>query len=118
MSSRYDDSFVRTETLEGGVVVVTPVGDIDMSRSPDLRHVIQSQFDAPGIRKMVVDLDEVGYMDSSGLATLVEAMRTSRNRAVTLVLASLSPRVRSLFEIAKLDTVFEISPSREGAIGA
>jgi len=114
----HDDSFVRSETVDDGVVVVTPVGDIDMSRSPDLRHVIQSKFDHSGIRKLVVDLDEVGYMDSSGLATLVEAMRTAKSKSVPLVLASLSPRVRSLFEIAKLDTVFEITESREQAIGA
>lgn len=113
----HDDTYVRTEALEGGVVVVTPVGDVDMSRSPDLRHVIQSQFARSGLRRLVIDLDEVGYMDSSGLATLVEAMRTAKKNAVELVLASLSPRVRSLFEIAKLDTVFEISGSREEAIG-
>lgn len=113
----HDDTYVRTEALEGGVVVVTPVGDVDMSRSPDLRHVIQSQFERSGLRRLVIDLDEVGYMDSSGLATLVEAMRTAKKNAVELVLASLSPRVRSLFEIAKLDTVFEISGSREEAIG-
>ena len=113
-----DTSFVRTESLNGGVVVITPVGDIDMSRSPALRSVIQQELGRSGVTRMIVDLDEVGYMDSSGLATLVEAMRTAKTGSCDLMLASLSPRVKSLFEIATLDTVFRIMEDREQAIDA
>ena len=46
----------------------------------------------PGLRRKMIDLDEDGYMDSSGLATLVEAMRTAKKNAVELVLASMNAK--------------------------
>jgi len=63
----------------------------------------------------VVDLSGVNYMDSSGVATLVEAMQISRRQSTKLVLCSLQDKVRSVFEIARLDRVFEIAPNVEVA---
>jgi anti-anti-sigma factor len=55
-------------------------------------------------------------MDSSGLATLVEALQNSRKSQIALSLCALTPRVRSILEIARLNTVFAIHESRDAAI--
>ena len=60
----------------------------------------------------------MSYMDSSGLATLVEALQNSRKGAVPLSLCALSPRVRSILEIARLNTVFSLFDSREQALAS
>lgn len=98
-------------------VVVRPSGDIDLNRSPSLREQLRAAADRQ-TRRMIVDLREVPYMDSSGVATLVEAMQLARRGGYTLVLCGLQDRVRSIFEIARLDTVFQVVPDVQAAIHA
>ncbi len=66
--------------------------------------------------RVVVDLSGVPYMDSSGVATLVEAMQVARKTRTVLILCNLTDRVRSIFEIAKLEMVFRIVATREDAM--
>ena len=97
--------------------VITPRGDIDMAVSPHFREALrQAQESRP--KRLVVDMAGVGYMDSSGLATLVEAMKLTRNGGTRLVLCSLSDRVRAIFEIARLEKYFTIAPSLDAAVSA
>ena len=89
------------------MTVVKPDGEIDLSRAPSFRTVIAEVFsEKPS--KVVIDLSEVPYMDSSGVATLVEAMQLANRAGAVLVLVGLQDRVQSIFEIARLDTVFKI----------
>ena len=100
-----------------GAVVVSPRGDVDMSRSPVLRETLRAvQADRP--KRVVIDLSEVEYMDSSGLATLVEAMRTAKSHATKLVLCGLNEKVRAIFEIARLHHFFAIVDSVDQALVA
>lgn len=95
--------------------VLTPRGDIDMSCSPHFREALkQAQESRP--KKLVVDMTSVGYMDSSGLATLVEAMKVTRTGGTRLVLCGLSDRVKAIFEIARLEKYFTITPTLDAAI--
>jgi anti-sigma B factor antagonist len=95
--------------------VMRPIGDIDLARSPSLRrHLAVVLAQRP--QRLVVDLSAVPYMDSSGVATLVEAMRLARDHRATLVLAALQSRVRSIFEIARLDMVFRIVGTVDEAV--
>ncbi|MFG0251952.1 MAG: STAS domain-containing protein [Phycisphaerales bacterium JB038] len=99
----------------GDVVILRPVGDVDLNCSPTLRaELIQAQEAKPS--KLIVDLAEVHYMDSSGVATLVEAMKGMRQLGGALVLCSLQERVLSIFEIARLDIVFNIVADLEAAL--
>lgn len=101
----------------GAACVLFPVGDIDLSRSPVLREAMkQALVDKPN--QLVVELSGVAYMDSSGVATLVEAMQLSRKAGVALVLCSLTDRVRSIFEIARLEQVFTIADDLDAALNA
>ena len=104
-------------TSHAGAVVVAPVGDVDMSRSPDLRQTLREVLSARP-QRVVVDLTDVGYMDSSGLATLVEAMRQAKASRIGLVLCGLSEKVRAIFEIARLHQFFTIVESVEAAVSS
>jgi anti-sigma B factor antagonist len=96
-------------------VILKPVGDVDLNSSPALRaELMQAQEEKP--KRLIVDLSEVHYMDSSGVATLVEAMKGQRQRSGTLVLCCMQERVRSIFEIARLDIVFNIVDSLDDAL--
>ncbi len=115
MMAASDNDFVRIENPSDGVSVLVPTSDIDMSRSPELRSSIKNEL-KPGMNRMIIDLSEVQYMDSSGLATLVEAMRLAKKDSITLHLASMTEKVRAIFEIARLDAFFSIKDSREEAL--
>ncbi len=108
-------SFIRTDRPEQGIVVITPSADIDMSRSPELRSIIRQEMGS-NVHKMIVDLEEVQYMDSSGLATLVEAMRNASKTDTKLVICNMNQKVSAIFEIARLDSFFSIVGSRDEAI--
>ncbi len=97
-----------------GLVVLRPLGDVDLSSSKDLQHAVRQTMDGKP-KRVVVDLAGVPYMDSSGVATLVEAMQIARKQSTDLVLASMQAKVRSIFEIARLDRVFTIVDSVEDA---
>jgi len=102
-----------------GVMVVSLRGEIDIMRSPDMQSSLQDAMGRiKGKGAVVVDLSGVTYMDSSGVATLVRGLQLSRKKGVGLVLCSLQDRVRSIFEIARLDTVFPIAATIDEAIDA
>ncbi len=107
-------SLTLTTRTEGNAVILTASGDVDLSGSPLLRQELKKHAG----KKIVVDLSAVPYMDSSGLATLVEAMQSSRKGGGQLFLCALGDRVRSIFSIAKLESVFKIVPSVEAALAA
>lgn len=114
MAERHaSDLVVNSETIAEGEIV-TPAGDIDLSGSPVLRNELRRvQQKRP--KRIIVELGQVGYMDSTGLATLVEAMQQGRKYSTRIVLCSLTDRVRSIIEIARLDSVFVIAADREAA---
>ena len=114
--SNSDHLEVREETTDDGTVLI-PVGDIDLSRAPALRQHL-SRVLGGGADRIIIDLSEVPYMDSSGVATFVEAMQLARKRGSKLILCGLQERVRGIFEIARLDMVFTIFASRDEARSA
>lgn len=109
-----DGLTINTEN-RGTAVIVSPVGDIDLAGSPTLRVELK-KIQGGSISKLVINLSQVPYMDSSGVATLVEALQITRRGNTKLVLCALQDRVRSIFEIARLDTVFTIVDSVETAL--
>ncbi|MHC1744378.1 MAG: STAS domain-containing protein [Syntrophobacteraceae bacterium] len=96
--------------------IIRTEGDVDLSTSPRLRDAVLSVFEQE-TGHVVVDLSAVPYMDSSGIATLVEALRLSRQSNARLTLAAMRPAVESVFELAYLKQVFEVAVSVEEALG-
>lgn len=102
-----------TDPLDDGVRVVLS-GELDLSRSPALRTELL-QVVAERHPRLVIDLTDVPYMDSSGVATLIEALQQVRQHAGRMILCGLQPKVRSIFEIARLDMVFTIVDTMDQA---
>jgi anti-sigma B factor antagonist len=112
-----EDTMKISSEKQDGATIVSPEGDIDLGRSPTLRTSLrEAQSSKPP--RLVVDLSRVDYMDSSGVATLVEALQNARRGGTKMVLCCMKDRVRSIFEIARLDTVFAIVETREAAMTA
>ena len=110
-----DMQFNIASEQRGASTVLRPEGDVDMSRSAAFRSSLREALqDRPD--KLVIDLQQVEYMDSSGVATLVEAARNARGQKVPLVLCGLTPKVKAVFEIARLHLFFEIADSSDNAL--
>jgi anti-sigma B factor antagonist len=95
-------------------VIVAIAGDIDYSVSSQLRTVIRNELDKKP-QLMIIDLSGVPYMDSSGVAVLVEALQAQTKGKRTLAVCCLQEKVRGIFEIARLDMVFKIYSSVDEA---
>lgn len=95
-----------------GVLFVEVQGEINIASSPELKKA----FDKVQASKVVINMAKVGYIDSSGLATLVELLKKCKMKGGSLSLTQLSDKVKSLFEITKLDRLFGIFPTDDTAL--
>lgn len=111
------ENIVKQVRNSGNSIVVDVTGEVDLQRSGELRTVLMAQI-ASKPEKLIVNLEQVSYMDSSGVATLVEALQRVRRGKGKLVLIKLTPRVLNVFEIARLDTIFTIHDSEQEALEA
>jgi len=94
-----------------GVTTITVRGEVDLYTSPDLRSAIMDAVPGtPG--GLELDLGGVDYMDSSGVATLVEGFKRSRELGKTFALISPSRSVMKVLELTRLDAIFEIRQAR------
>jgi anti-sigma B factor antagonist len=82
-------------------------GHIGLDSSPDLRDRLLAILQGQPPKTIIVDLTEVSYIDASGIATLLEALKVARNRQVTLCLKGLQGRMVRFFEVTGLLSVFE-----------
>jgi len=101
---------------EGTAIIASIVGEIDLHRSPDLRGDLMLLLNGRNPVKFILDCSRVPYMDSSAIAVLVETLQKLRKLGGKLFLTNLQPRVRSLLEIARLDSIFVICDTVELAI--
>ena len=105
---------VRIEEKDS-VKICYAEGDIDINSSPQLKKVFDKVSQAKS-EKVLINLKGVGYIDSSGLATLVEILKNFRGYGGKLKLCNLSNKVKSLFEITKLEKLFDIVDTEEEAV--
>lgn len=99
----------------GRDVIVDLVGDIDLNLSQAFQQAMIDVIDQSP-QRVVINLAKVGYMDSSGIASLVKLLSRMRRMQLPLYMVALGDRVRSLFQITKLETVFEIRDTEEEAL--
>jgi anti-sigma B factor antagonist len=93
---------------EGDAILVAIRGEIDLHNSPGLRTDLLDALNRQMPRKLVLNLADVPYMDSSAIAVLVEALQKMRKAGGKIFLTNLQPRVKGLLEIARLDTIFSV----------
>jgi anti-sigma B factor antagonist len=103
------------ETLDDQVHVVTVRGEIHVSTAPQFSERLNEAI-AAGRTCVVIDMDEVAFIDSTGLSVLLNALRRVTRRKGSLVLVVSNPTVLRLFEITRLDSTFEIAADRKAAI--
>jgi len=111
------DGVVRRVRRTADAVVLELTGEVDLHRSVALRGVLLDIMEEKPPRLVIV-MQDVEFMDSSGLATLVEALQISRRNGTKLFLVGLRPRVRSIFEISRLDGIFSICRDEAEALSA
>jgi len=97
------------------VIVVSPRGAVDFSNSPALRGALLSARQKQPHR-LIVDLSEVSYMDTSGVATLVEALGATSKSRSELLLCGVQQRVGAMLGIARVENMFAIVDTLEGAL--
>ena len=100
---------------KNGLTVCHVEGEIDINSSPAIKKAFDRILSAK-TPKIIVNLSKVTYVDSSGLATLVEILKNMRSYGGRLRLTNLSSKIKSLFEITKLEKLFEIMADEEEAI--
>lgn len=91
---------------QAGTWILELHGDVDLSSSPKAREALLDAVGRGG--PVLVDLSGVGYMDSSGVASLVEALQQAKQANVTFALAAVQERAMRVLKLARLDRVFTI----------
>lgn len=102
-------------TDRDGVKICCIDGEIDLNTSPQLKKEFEKIVGAKA-KKVLINFSSVTYVDSSGLATIVEIFKKLKSYGGILKLSNLSPKVKNLFEITKLEKLFDIQDDEEEAI--
>ena len=106
---------MKHEILEKqGASIVVFTGEIDLESSPAARETLLKCFEHTG--NVIVDLSDVSYIDSSGVASLVEALQAAKKQGSQFALAAVSEPTRRVLELARLDKVFTLYDSVELAL--
>ncbi|MBU0616852.1 MAG: STAS domain-containing protein [Planctomycetes bacterium] len=113
MSAEGHNLDVRAER-EPEVTILYLCGEVDLRTAPQLRGTFLDLVDEKPAR-IILDLSGVSYVDSSGVGTIVELKRRAMRHKSKVVLVGLQERVRSVFEITRLNKFFDITHSIDEA---
>jgi anti-sigma B factor antagonist len=91
-------------------------GDIDLATSPELRKALLREFRELKTPRVVLNLAGVRYIDSSGVASLVEGLKASRDVGSRFILFGLNRTIREVLQLSKLVKIFEIYENEEQAV--
>ena len=106
---------VQTRQTEGGVTVVAPTGRLDVAGAPALKDAF-SDLSENGSPKVVIDMEGVSFVDSTGLGSVIAALKQIRGRQGELRLAAPNQQVRVVLELTTLDQVFPYYATLEEAL--
>lgn len=107
---------VQNARREGEAVIASLVGEIDLHNSPQVRTVLLDLLQKQQPKKLILNLGQVPYMDSSAIAVLVESLQRLRKTGGKIYLTNLQPRVQGLLEIARLDAIFVLTKDEAEAM--
>lgn len=106
-----------TTSRQGDVTVVSVAGEVDVYTAAQLRAALDEEVAAERVQ-LVVDLDDVTFLDSTGLGVLVGRLKLVRNHSGWLRLVCSNERILRVFRITGLDKVFGIHSSVDEALAA
>ena len=100
----------------GACSVIEITGDIDLKTSPQLRAAILDLYEKRGQERVILDLKGVNYIDSSGVASLVEGLQEAKKRKARFILSRLNEAPRHVLDLTRLTSVFEITQTVDEAL--
>lgn len=116
MSTSPHRSFhVAEEPLEPSGVVFTASGELDFATAPELRARLTATLDA-GVRRLVVDLRPLSFLDSVALATLLQARRRLGDEGRMAVVVAPDSYTRLIFEVAGMPHCIDVVETREQGV--
>jgi anti-anti-sigma factor len=111
--STTEDDFSTSVTGGGDSIVVSITGRLTIDSSPAFRNELLSVLSGPPLKELTIDLAGVPYLDTSAIATLVEALKITRTKDIVLRLQDLAERPRYLLEVTGMLRLFETVASEE-----
>jgi anti-sigma B factor antagonist len=108
---------VSEESLDAQRHLVAVRGEIDLFTAPELKQVLTEAVEQ-GKSRVVVDLSETTFLDSTALGVLIGAVKRLRSREGALAIVNTDTNIAKTFEITGLDQVFTILPTRDEALRA
>lgn len=100
---------------QGSHCLVTLAGDLNMFSAPEFRVNLVKQLES-GVKRFLLDLSDLAFVDSSGIGVLVSFVSMARKTEGTkIVLCGLNPQIRSIFEVTRLLSVFHVVEDRPAA---
>ncbi len=109
-----NNKVVSSYQKTGDNIILRLTGEIEMSCAMHLRQAMLDVI-APG-KNIIINMADVTFMDSSGLAILIETMQLSKKQKSSLKIVAISPRVKNIFEISRLDSFFNIYSDEQEAL--
>jgi anti-anti-sigma factor len=110
-----NNQIVSGQRLEGDNLCATLRGEVDLHNSPEMRAALLAAIGKHRFTRLILNLSQVPYMDSSAIAVLVEVLQKVKRGGGKICLTHLQPRVKGLLEIARLNTVFVLAKDEEEA---
>jgi anti-sigma B factor antagonist len=107
---------VGAARMDGDAAIAEIRGEIDLHNSPDMRSAIFDLLAKTVVKRLILNLSQVPYMDSSAIAVLVEALQKLRPTGGRVMLVDLQPRVKGLLQIARLDSIFILAETEQQAL--
>ena len=102
----------------GKITIFDLSGDIDFANSPRVRDSVLREIRESLTPRVLVNLSQVRYIDSSGVASLVEGLKASRDLGLRFILFGLSTSAREVLQLSRLMKVFEIYDNEEQALAS
>jgi anti-sigma B factor antagonist len=107
---------IKTRVVDG-IVILDIDGEIDLYNAPEIKDTIKQQMDG-GHKKIIINLENVSYIDSSGIGALISSLSNLKKIGGGLKIMHVYDSVRKVFELTKLTSFFEIYDSEDEAVAA
>ncbi len=98
----------------GEALTVVIAGELDHYAAPQIRHMLDDLLRDPGVTDLVLDLENLTFMDSSGIGVLLGRLRILQSRGGTLSVQNMQPPVEKLFRLSGLQRVIGIVDQKRG----
>lgn len=99
LAARTPELLLTRSEWADGVVCLAVAGEVDMSTGNDFRRTVSDTLHEPGLRRLLLDVARLRFIDSNGVAVLIGAHRDARDGGVAFALINAAHRTRSVLEL-------------------